>query len=374
MIDIEGKRWKKTGLMLATAVLSFAFALLVGAVIIWATGSDPLHTYSIMLRGAFGTKANLSESLVKASTLLLTGLSYAFVVKCGLINIGAEGQLYMGAAASTVVGIYCGFLPGPLHLAAAVLAGFAGGAVWGGIVGFLKARFNANEIITSLMLNYIAISFISYLVSNPIKDRSQTFPYSYAISSNAKLPVILPGTRLHAGLLIAAVCLVFYWFFYRYTARGYRMSVIGQNQTCALYAGFKVNKNMFVAMLLGGGFAGLGGSLEILGVQHRLFENFSVGYGFDGIAAALLANCSPLGMAFTSFLFGALKNGGNAIQMFTKVPNTLVDIVQSVVIIVVIMRVFSQLPRRRKKPPPSAPGPSTKGPTAGGGKAEEAVV
>ncbi|MDD4323889.1 MAG: ABC transporter permease, partial [Eubacteriales bacterium] len=200
------------------------------------TGESALDTYKVLFEGAFIGKNNLSETLIKSSILLLTGLSYAFVAKVGLINIGAEGQLYIGAACSAAVGIYGTFLPGALHLIAALLAGFVGGMIWGGIVGFFKERFGANEIITSLMMNYIAILVVSYLVHEPMKDMSQTYPYSYRVATSAQLPRILTGTRLHAGLFVALLCLFFYWIYYRYTSSGYRMRVIGQNRLNAEYA------------------------------------------------------------------------------------------------------------------------------------------
>lgn len=340
--------------MSISILLSFVLALFIGGLVIELTGEDAIHTYNILVTGAFGSKNNISETLIKSSILLLTGLSYAFVAQCGLINIGAEGQLYMGAACSTAVGIYWTFLPGPLHLLAAVAAGFAGGMVWGGIVGYLKAKFKANEIITSLMMNYIAILLVGYLVNGPLKDMTQSFPYSYRVAQSAQLPGILAGTRLHAGLFLALLCVGVYWFYYRYTSRGYRMRVIGRNRLCAEYAGYNVRKNVFVAMLIGGGFAGLGGALEILGLQYRLFDHFSSGYGFDGICASLLANTHPVGMIFTSVLFGGLRNGGLMIQMKTSVSSTLTSVVQSLVIILVIMQVFNRLPiwRRKKKQNP----------------------
>lgn len=337
--------------MIVSILLSFALALFIGGLVIQLTGQSALNTYKVLVTGAFLGKNNISETLIKSGILMLTGLSYAFVAKCGLINIGAEGQLYMGAACSTAVGIYCTFLPGPLHLIAAVLAGFAGGMLWGGIVGFLKAKFGANEIITSLMMNYIATLFVGFLVSGPMKDMTQTYPYSYRVAETAQLPGILTGTRLHAGLFIALLCVGIYWFYYRYTSRGYRMRIIGRNRQCAEYAGYNVRRNMFVAMLIGGGFAGLGGALEILGVQYRLFDHFSAGYGFDGICASLLANIHPVGMIFTSVLFGGLRNGGLMVQMKTSVSSTLTSVVQSLVIILVIMQVFNRLPiwNRKKK-------------------------
>lgn len=349
VVGIDNKKWKQSVLAIVSALLSFIFALLVGAVIIWATGSDAIHTYGVLLKGALGSKSAIAESLIKSSILLLTGLSFTFASKCGLINIGAEGQLYMGAAASTVVGILLGNLPSCILMPLAVLAGFVAGALWGGLLGILKARFNSNEIITSIMFNYIAVQFISYLVNGPLKDKTQDYPYSPQVSEGAMLPRIWSNTRLHAGIFIALACLLIYWFYYKFVPEGYRMRVIGQNRQCAEYAGFKVRRNMFLVLLIGGGFAGLAGAIDILGVQRRLFENFSVGYGFNGIAAALLAGGNPVGMFFTSFLFGSLKSGSNAIQMYTKVPSALVDVVQAVVIIAVLMKVFSKLPVLRKK-------------------------
>lgn len=332
-----------------SALVSIIFALLIGAVVIWATGSDALHVYNVLLKGALGSKSAIAESLVKSATLLLTGLSFTFASKCGLINIGAEGQLYMGAASGTAIGIYLGYLPAYILIPLALLGGFAAGAIWGGLLGILKARFNSNEIITSIMFNYIGIQFVSYLVNGPMKDWTQTYPYSPKVSKSAMLPIMIKGTRLNIGVLIALFCLIIYWFYYRYSASGFRMRVIGSNRECASYAGFNVRKSMFYVLLVGGGFAGLAGAIDILGVQHRLFENFSVGYGFNGIAAALLAGSNPVGMFFTSLLFGSLKSGSNAVQMFTDVPAALVDIVQAVVIIAVLMRVFTKLPRIRKK-------------------------
>ena len=344
VIPLAKGGYMKTVKTIVSVTLSLGLALLVGAIIIEATGGDAIETYTVLVKGAFVGKNNISETLIKTGVLLLTGLSYAFAIKCGLVNIGAEGQLYMGAACSTAVGVYCTFLPGPVHMAAAVIAGFAGGAIWGGIVGVFKARFNANEIITSLMMNYIATLFVSFLVNRPMKDKTQTYPYSYRVAPEARLPGILSGTRLHIGLFIALLCLFIYWFYYRYTASGYRMRVIGQNRQCAEYAGYNARLSMFIAMCVGGGFAGLGGALEILGVQYRLFDGFSSGYGFEGICASLLAGNHPIGMLFTSVLFAGLKNGGNMVQIFTNVSSTLISVVQPLVIILVIMKSFDRLP------------------------------
>ena len=326
------------------AVLSVVLALVIGAVIIEATGSSAVEAYRVLVRGAFGNRHAISETILRSGVLLLTGLSFAFVWKCGLINIGAEGQLFMGGAAGAAVGIYFPGLPAFILLPFALITGFVAGSLWGGLVGVLKARFNTNEIITTLMLNFIAILFVSFLVNGPMKDQAQTFPLSPPVADAARLPILLQGTRLHYGIFISLACLVFYWFFYRYTVRGYRLRAIGQNRNCAEYAGFNVRRNMFVALTIGGGFAGLGGAIEILGIQQRLFDGFAIGYGFDGVAAALLAAGHPVGMLLTSILFGALRSGGNAVQMFTSVPFNIVQIVQSVVIIAVLMRIFSKMP------------------------------
>lgn len=327
-------------------LVSIVLALLLGIIVIKIIGADPLNVYKIMLNGAFGNEISIGETLIKATTLILVGLSYAFAYKCGLINIGAEGQLYIGGACSAYVAINCTVLPNVLIIILSIASGFFAGGLWGAIVGWLKTKFDANEVITTVMFNYIAIYLVSYLVSGPMKDKAADLPQTAAIPEGVQLINILSGTRLHIGIIISFLCLILYGIYLKYTSSGYEMRIVGQNNEAAAYAGINVNKNVILAMFISGGFAGIGGAIEILGVQHRLLAGFSNGAGFEGIAVALLGGNNPIGMFFSSILFGALRSGGNAVQMFSRVPNAIINIIQAFVIIFVVMDLISKYKKK----------------------------
>ncbi len=328
-------------------LISVLLALLLGAIIIQAIGEDAANIYEIMFTGAFGNRINLAETMIKATTLIFTGLSYAFAYKCGLVNIGAEGQLYMGAVFSTWVGINLAGLPAIIHIPLALLAGLLGGALLGGLVGWLKTRFGANEVITTVMLNYVAQYLTSWLVNGPMQETAGNFPQTEMTQTSAYLTNILPGTRLHIGFLLAILALIVYGIFLFHTSSGYEMRIVGQNNRLAAYAGINIKRNVMVSMLIAGGCGGLGGAMEILGVQHRLIPSFSGGYGFDGIAVSLLGNNNPVGIFFSSLLFGALKNGGNSVQMFSKVPAAIINIIQALVIIFVVLDLGSRFLKKK---------------------------
>ena len=313
---------------------SIIFALLLGAGIIFAMGFDPLYAYKSLLGGALGSRNSIGETLLRTTPLLFTALSYAIARRCGLINLGGEGQLYIGALCGTVVGVYVDGLPMIIHLPITLLAGFLGGALWGLIVGILKMRFGASELITTIMLNYIAINIVSYFITGPMKDTTPGAPpQSSAILDSARLPRILADTRLHAGLLVAILGLVIYYIFLWRTTKGYEMRVIGLNSSAGRYSGMNITKNGLLAIFLAGGFAGLGGCAEIIGVQFRLIQGFSSNYGFDGVAVALLGNGSPIGMAVSGLLFGALNAGSGKMQIFAKVPSAVVQMIQGMIIL-----------------------------------------
>ncbi len=332
---------------IAKPFISVFLALLCGGIIIEIIGEDMGNIYQIMFTGAFGNRINIAETLIKSTTLIFTGMSYAFAYKCGLINIGAEGQLYMGAALSTWIGVNLTGLPAAVHIPIALLAGFLGGALLGGLVGWLKTRFDANEVITTVMLNYVAQYLVSWLVTGPMKEQPGDFPQTAMTQESAYLLNILPGTRLHMGFVLAIIALVLYGVFLWHTSSGYEMRIVGQNNKVAAYAGMNVKGNVMAAMFIAGGCGGLAGAMEILGVQHRLLQNFSSGYGFDGIAVSLLGSNNPLGIFLSSILFGALKSGGNAVQMFSNVPAAIINIIQALVIIFVVIDLVSKLWRKK---------------------------
>lgn len=329
-------------------LISIMLALILGCVIIVIIGENPIKIMEILIKGAFGSKTNISETLLKSTTLIFTGLSYSFAYRCGLINIGAEGQLFMGASLATFLAINIKGLPAFIHLPIVFAGAVIGGGLWGLLAAWLKNRFEASEIITTVMLNYIAIFCVSYLVTGPMIEPPGNYPQSAGIQLSAYLPKILSGTRLNIGFIIAILCLVAYFIYLWHSPSGYEMRVVGMNKEAAKYSGINVKVNTMKSMFIAGGFAGLAGCVEILGIQHRLIQNFSSGFGYDGIAVGLLGGNHPVGIFFSSILFGGLRSGGNAVQMFSRVPSQIIDIIQSMVILFVISSfVFKVLKDKR---------------------------
>ncbi len=342
---------EERGKALLRPIISILVAFCIVAIILALLGKNPLAVFQSMFQGAFGSKNAIAETLLKATTLVMVGLSYAFAAKCGLVNIGIEGQLYMGALGSTAAGIYLN-LPAFLHIPVCILAGFICGGVWGGIVAFLKNKFGSNEIITTVMMNYVAIYFIGYMVTGPMKEPGGVNPQTLPVADSAKIPILIEGTRLNWGFVLVLVLLVAYYIYWHNTSAGYEMTVVGKNPNVGAYAGMSVNKVVLVSMVMAGGLGGMAGSLEILGNQFRLKEGFSAGYGFDGIAVALLGNNSAPGVLLSSILFGALRTGGNRVQMTEGVPSAITSIVQGLVILFVLVDFL----RKRYKTVPAKKG------------------
>jgi simple sugar transport system permease protein len=330
--NIQGK--------ITAPIVSVLLALLVSAGIISIMGVDPLTAYYWMFKGALGSNNSIAETLLKATPLILTGLSFALAMRCGLLNIGAEGQLFMGGLAATIAGIYLTGMPMVIHLPIAIMAGFVGGGLWGLVAGLLKVRFGANEIITTVMLNYVAIFFVGYMVHGPLLEPPGFLPQTPMVAASAMFPKILAGTRLHAGLLIALIALLLFYILLWKTKLGYEIRVVGSNQDAAKYAGMNPKKSILLAMFFSGGLAGLAGMSEILGVQLRLMEKFSQGLGFDGIAIALLGQNGPIGVLLASLLFGAMRSGANIMQLVTGVPVAIIYVIQALVVLFVVCSVI----------------------------------
>jgi simple sugar transport system permease protein len=286
-----------------------------------------------MLQGAFGGRNAIGETLVKMTPLIFTALAFALAARCGMVNIGAEGQLYMGGFAATLAGVYLAGLPVYIHLPITILAGFAGGGLWGLLAGWLKVKFGASDVISTIMLNYIAQHFISLMASGPMIEPPGKEPKSLPILASAALPRIFPGTRLHLGFMLALFCVFAFWFFLWKTTAGFEIRVVGLNPEAASYAGMKPSRSVLLGMFIAGGFGGLAGASEILGVLDRMLPNFSPGYGFDGIAVALLGQNTPAGILLAGFLFGIIRSGANLMQMMSKVPVSIVYIIQALVIL-----------------------------------------
>ncbi|HHY94113.1 MAG TPA: ABC transporter permease [Firmicutes bacterium] len=302
-------------------------------------GVSPLQAYGYLLRGAVGSQNSVAETAVKAIPLIFTGLSYAFAYRCGLINIGAEGQLYMGGLGAAVAGIYLNGLPAVIHIPVALAAGFLAGALWGYVPGLLKARLGVSEVINTIMMTYIAQFFVGYMVTGPIKEPGY-FPQTALIRDSAVLPKILPPTRLHLGLILGLLAVAVFWLILWRTPYGFAVRAVGQNTAAAEAAGIVPGRTMASALAIAGGFAGLAGSCEILGIQLRLLQGFSPGYGWDGIAVGLLGRATPLGVLAAALFFGGLRAGGNMMQRGVGVPVAVIYVIQAIIIIVVVASMY----------------------------------
>jgi simple sugar transport system permease protein len=276
------------------------------------------------------------ESLVSATPYIFTGLAVALGFRSGLFNIGVEGQYYIGAAVATYVGFAFTGLPAYIHMPLAFLAGALGGALWGFIPGWLKAKTGGNEVINTIMMNWIAINLTTWLLSSgPLqRPNSNGAPISPEVLPTAQIPRFFPApTRFHLGFFIAlAVAFLVYWVLFR-TTWGFDLRTVGANTSAARYAGINISKNIILAMALSGALAGMAGANQILGVDHAMSTSVSAGYGFDSIALALLGNSTPIGVVFASLLWGVLNNGATQMMFTASIPISIISVIQAFIII-----------------------------------------
>ena len=335
---------KLTGEMIykgAVIVAALFTALIIGAVLFWIAGANPLKAYIAMFTQPLKGKFGLTEILVRATPLMLVALGVAISFRTGILNIGGEGQIVIGAILGAAVALYFPKLPAPILLPLVFLVSFAGGALWGGIAGFMRAYFSVNEILSTVMLNYIAIQIYTFLIRGPMIDPKE-LAYGTGVPQTASLPKhiwlgkLLQGTRLHTGIILAVVLAIAVFIFLWKTPIGYRMRAVGAEPKAARYAGIHVQKYLFVAMLLAGGFAGLAGAVEVCGVHHRGLESISAGYGFSGIVVALFGGLHPLGIIPASVLFGLLIIGADMMQRTVEVPASIIMAIQGLIILAIV--------------------------------------
>lgn len=316
-------------------IVSVIAALIFCGIFIWANGMSPFTVYGKMLKGAFGSEFGLTETLVKAIPLLLCGLGVAVAYRISIWNIGAEGQFAVGAIAATAVPVYFPNLPGYAALPAMVVLAIIGGGLWGLFTAIPRTYFQVNELITSLMLNYIGLLALDYVVFGPWKDpKGFNFPGTVMFSEAFSLPLI-GGTRLHFGLVFAIVAVILYFFMMKYTRWGYELRLIGANQDAAKNAGIPINRHILLVMLISGGLAGLAGMAEVSGVSHRLLYGISPGYGYTAIIVAWLAKLNPVGLIISSFLFGGLIVGGYSVQTI-GLPSSISEMIQGAILFFLI--------------------------------------
>ena len=333
---LEQPRW----LRYASPVILIIAALLVGALLLQMVGASPWYVYGQMATIAFGDLYGWSDTTIKATPLILAGLGVAAAFRMRLWNIGAEGQLLIGAFMAAGVALH--WLPPGLSqwvvLFVMAVAGFAGGAFWGFIPGILKAKLNINEIITTLMLTYIAFQWNNYFVYGPWSERgfglTPQFPKTAWLPRFTDFASSFPafrGVTAHMGIFLALGCAVIFWFIWKYTKWGFEVKVIGDNPRAARYAGINLTRNIVLVMMISGGMAGLAGMVEVAGVVHRLQERFSPGYGYTAIIIAWLAKLNPLAIVPVAYLFGGLLVGDDVIQ-----PAGIARMLQGVILFVVV--------------------------------------
>jgi general nucleoside transport system permease protein len=333
--------WKDIGCRLALPMLAMLLALLIGALMLLLLKANPITAYAAMVNGVFGNVYGLTQSLVKATPLLLVGLGICIAFRASVINIGGEGQIIAGALMATWFSLTFRSWPGYLLLPSTMIMGFLAGAVWGFIPGILKVRFSVNEILSTVMMNAIAIQLMNFLLRGPLMDpqgiSEGTFlPQSERLPRQVWLPRLIPQTLLHAGTIVAVVLAVAVYIFLWRTTIGYRIRAVGLNRDASRHAGINVPVYQALSLTLAGGFAGLAGVVEVIGVQHRLMDGITSGYGFTGIVAALFGGLHPLGLIPASWLFGSLLVGADKMQRAVQVPSALIDTVLGLVVMFVV--------------------------------------
>jgi len=330
-------------------------AFAIGGVMLLILGANPIQAYAALFQGAFGSWNAVAETMVKAVPLLLVGLGICIAFRANVINIGGEGQMIMGALLATVIGLTFTTWPGWMVISIAMVVGFLGGAIWGAVPGFLKAYFQVNEILSTVMMNAIAVQLMNYMLRGPMIDPAQAslaskIPQTARLLPEFHLPRLVP-TRLHLGVLIALVLAVVVYIILFHTTLGYRIRAVGHNPDAARYGGIRVRRQIVIALLLSGAFAGLAGAIQVYGLNYRMITDgsasgFTGSAGFNGIVAALFGQLHPLGTIPASFIFGAMLVGANSLQRAMQVPSAFITALNGLVVVFVVS---SEIWRRRRQ-------------------------
>nr|WP_122011827.1 ABC transporter permease [Maliibacterium massiliense] len=337
MNEVKPRRFDLKGLkdnVLAVSLLSLVASLVLAGVIIACAGYSPFAAYGAMFTGAFGGMSKIADTLGTATPLILTGLAVALAMKGGVVNIGCEGQMYMGAMAAALVGAYVKGLPAPIHIAMCVLAAMIVGGLWAAIAGALKVRLGVSEVILTIMLNYIATYFTDYLATYHFKAEGMTIK-TPNIMDTASLPKLYPHSRFTVGFILAIIAVLVIWWMLKKTTMGFETRALGSNPFAAETGGVNRKRQIVITMLMSGMLAGLAGGIEVLGVHQYFVKGFSPGYGFDGLAIAVLGQNNPFGVLISAIFYGALRSGATMMDRATKIPGDFVVILQALVIIFV---------------------------------------
>ncbi len=332
-----------SGLYIALITVAAALALII------LSNASIIEAGQMFFNGIFGNISGFMEIFVTATPLILVSLGCGVAFKTGFLNIGAEGQFYMGAVIAAAVSLELSFIPGPMRIVIAMLAAFIAGGLFAFIAAFMKAKYGISEIIVTIMLNYIAINFVGLAVRGFLMDPSGSVPQSARIEEAASLAKIWLPTRLHIGFFIAIVATVIIWFVMEKTSIGYEMKVVGFNERAAKCNGINVMKNVILSALISGGLAGIAGAIEIVGVQRRLIEGFSNEVGYTAILVALLGKNKPFRIIAVAILFSTMQVGANSMQRQLGIPSAIVSILVGLVVLLVLGKQLLEVRKKRKK-------------------------
>jgi len=335
--------------MISNALI-FLIVIIVAMLLLIIAGANPLAAVTLFFQGIFGSINGFSEIFLKATPLILTGLGCCVAFKTGFFNIGAEGQFYMGAVASTYISLTLTGIPGPLRIVVSILMGFMVGGLWAFIAAIMKARFQISEIIVTIMLNYIAINFTGLAVRTFLMDPAGSVPQSARIAADASFRLLMPPTRINMGLFIAIAAAFIVWFLLEKTTIGYEIKVVGFNQRAAKCVGISTMKNIILSAILSGGLAGLAGSVEVLGIQKKLLEGISSNCGYTAVLVALMASNHPLVAMLVAVGYAAMQIGANSMQRQMQIPSAIVNILMGLIVLLILGKnIFMILGQKKLK-------------------------
>ena len=341
--------------LLLWTLLAFALGMFVCFLFLPLMGINAADAFVTMFGGIFSDTFTMGNILVKMAPLVLTGLAFAFTFKANLYNIGAQGQFYVGCLCSVAAGLALGggSLPAPLVMLIAACAGMAGGAAVGFLIGFLKAKFNANEFLVSMMSTYVVIYVMQLLLRTVLQEEKHEYVKTDKLDKSIWLPKLIPGTSSTYAIVIAVAAAVLVWFILYRTTLGFRIRVTGQNMDAARLSGINPHKEFMIAFAISGAIAGLAGFIEVYGVQHMLLTDFDSSVGSYGIGIAIMANANPIGVIFSALLFGTLQVGGTVLSHSTDAPASIIDLMLGFVMLFVLISFFFrrkfELSRMKKK-------------------------
>ena len=330
-------------------ILTLALALLIGGVIVQLSGKDALNAYQVLFNSAFGSRVAIANTLLAATPLIFTGLATVVAFRAGIFNVGVEGSLYIGAFAAAWAGFTFTGLPGMVLIPLIFIAGGVAGGLWGAIPGYLKARLRVDEVVTTIMFNYVAILLTDYLVNGPFLLEGMSNAMSEQIAPQAQLTRIIPKSQWNASFLVALAVYVLVLLMLRRTTLGFEINALGTNPLFTRWSGMHVGKIILVVMFISGFIGGLAGSGQVGGVHYRYISGFSPGLGFTGIVVALLGRNTPTGALLAALFFGALRSGGSTMELFTRIPRDLIDILQALIIFFVAIELSLTWLRHRRK-------------------------